>query len=749
MKQPTSDRIATLLPRSTPTASQIIEEVRDSLTAAQAIGVFEKLNAAHMTRRCLWANQHADGMKHGSDAFPWERAIDSRVPLAEEIVTAHVRVRMSAMRSGNVQIGPQNEIEDSAKAGTWNDVLKYYRNQVKRSLYNEMRLFFTCVEEIGYGVLRIDWRDVQKLIPQTVTVEQLMGLQNQLLTDEAALAYGLPPDQLPPELTATFAEDAALIVEAMLMDEDRLPLALLIQQSDPTAPLTEAKRAARELSKTGTATYYAPRSQGGLPKLTARIPWVNCGHALDLGPDGQASWWFDAEWLSEADLRIRATTDDWSDAWLEEALTKPNLGCLDLMAGWQEAGTDWLLNGVGFGMQFDRQNAQRTPMYQVLTVYRLAVNEAGIPACYETVVHPHVIDHVAKHQVCRVADLPWVAEAREAAGLMVQSRGIPEIILTDQLGLKKLKDGTVASAELAAFPPYERAHGDTAILSPGREMFAKRRSGTGGTDSRFMDVPGVDMGALKAMEMIRADVNALFARGPNVDPEERRLFLEELGACAVMTFEEVMRILWAHIQAYVDELHASRIAGRPVSVSATREDLEGTADVTVTFSALALNQKTAMELADYGAKIAGLDRNGRIDFGKFVELITRMFDPALSEQIILTGEEATDSIVKDEQAVLAAIASGQYITGRINSPQIRYQEVQKWLQNPEVSGMLQANPMKGAALMEHVKGLQQEQVQSSTNVFTGQTGQKPEAPWEEQEQPVEQTRAAIQPQQAA
>ena len=749
MKQPTADRIAMLLPRSTPTASQIIDEVRDSLTAAQAIGVFEKLNAAHMTRRCLWANQHADGMKHGTDAFPWERAIDSRVPLAEEIVTAHVRVRMSAMRSGNVQIGPQNEIEDSAKARTWNDVLKYYRNQVKRSLYNEMRLFWTCVEEIGYGILRVDWRDVQKLLPQTITVEQLMGLQNQMLVDQTALEAGVPAEELPPEMLSQVAESAALIVEAMLMDEDRLPLALLIQQADPTAPLTEAKRAARELRKTGTATYYAPRSQGGLPKLTARIPWVNCGHSLDLGPDGQASWWFDAEWLTEADLRIRATADGWNDAWLAEVLTKANLGCVDLMAGWIEGGADWLLNGVGFGMQFDRQNAQRTPMFQVLTVYRLAVNEAGIPACYETVVHPHVVDFVGKHEVCRVADLPWVAEAREAAGLMVQSRGIPEIILTDQLGLKKLKDGTTAAAELAAFPPYERAFGDTQQIAPGKELWAKRRTGNGGTESQFMQVPGVDSGALKAMEMIRADVNALFARGPNVDPDERRLFLEELGACAVMTFEEVMRLLWSHVQAYVDELHASRIAGRPVSVSATREDLEGTADVTVTFSALALNQKTAMELADYGAKIAGLDKNGRIDFGKFVELITRMFDPSLSEQIILTGEEATDSIVKDEQNVLAAIASGQYITGRVNSPQIRYQEVQRWLQNPEVSAMLQASPMKGAALMEHVKGLQQEQVQGSTNVFTGQTGQKPEAPWEEQEQPVAQVQQQIAPQQAA
>jgi hypothetical protein len=192
-------------------------------------------------------------------------------------------------------------------------------------------------------------------------------------------------------------------------------------------------------------------------------------------------------------------------------------------------------------------------------------------------------------------------------------------------------------------------------------------------------------------------------------------------------------------------LKASRIAGRPTNIAASTEDLQGTADINVEFSSLALNQEAALELADYGTKIAGLDKGNRIDWGRFIETITRVFDPTLADAIILSGEEATDAIVKDEQAVLAAIASGQYITGRTNAPQIRYQEVQRWLQNPEVAAMMQSSPNKAAALMEHVKGLQQEQVQTSTNVFTGQTGQKPQSPWEEQTQPVEQTRAMITP----
>jgi hypothetical protein len=271
----------------------------------------------------------------------------------------------------------------------------------------------------------------------------------------------------------------------------------------------------------------------------------------------------------------------------------------------------------------------------------------------------------------------------------------------------------------------------------------KRNTGTNGTQSRFLDVPGVDAGALKAMDEQRQQANRRFARGADVDPDMRRLFLEDLGGAAVLSWEETVRLIWLHVQAYVDGVKASRIAGQPVSIEATAEDLEGTADVRVEFSAMSLNQKTALELADYVTKLAGLDRTGRIDFGKVVELITRMFDPVLSENIIMPGDEAAAKIEKDEQDVISAITSNQYVTGRVNSPQLRWQVLQRWLANPATTAMLQANPMMYQSLMEHIKGLQQEMVQKTTNVFTGQTGQKPDAPWEEAAKPEQMVRGMV------
>jgi hypothetical protein len=725
------ERLAVLEPREKVDAARVLTEIEDAINGAASIGAFEKIEAAHLTRRCLWAGQSADGMRHGEDAFPYDKAIDCRVPLAEEIVTDHVRIRMAAMRSGTVQIGPMQGVADATKARLWDDVLKFYRHKMRRGLERQMRLFWTCVEEIGYGVARVDWCGMRRLLPLSVTVEELAGSVAAGLLEAARAQTGMAEgEEMPAEWQEEAAAEAMRVVEEALMDEDAGAFEGLMMSFDPTCPRDEARRVRSDLRRRGgAAVYYAPRDAGGEVRVTARIPWVDCGHSLDLGPDGRCSWWFEADWLTEVDLRAAAEAGGWDGRWLKAVLEQPNMGMADLMQGLDAPG--WLLNGVGVGLRFDTGVNQRARMFQVLRVFRLAVNKAGLPACYETVVHPHVPDLTGFHAVCKVPVLPWVAEAREPAGLMVQSRGVPELVLTDQLALKKLKDGATASAELAAFPPYERIPGDDQKMAPGAQLAAARRTGRSGTESRFVPVPGVDQGALEMMRMTRADVDRLFARGPNVSPDERRIFLEELGSSAVATVEEVMMLAWLHVQGYVDELRASRIAGRPVSVEATAEDLQGTADVMVEFSPLALNQKMALELADYGAKIAGLDRTGRIDFGKFVEVVTRVFDPMLSEQVIRPGDEAAAEIERDEQGVLSAIASGQWVTGHTDAPQVRWEVVQRWLANPEARGKLQASGGMQAALAEHVKGLQQEMVQRGANVFTGQTGQKPEAPWEE------------------
>lgn len=737
-------RIAKLEPRQQPQAADLIQELRDAVLAAQSLGVFDKIKTAHETRRCLWAGQSADGMLHGEKAFPWDGAIDTRVPLADEIVSEQVRIRMAALRAGNVQIGPQEAVNDTQKAQTWDGVLRYYRQQIKRNLKNQFKLFFTCVEEIGYGIMHVDWRDQKRLKPITLTREQIVQALANFLIEDQARELNMDPEQMHPDLQKQAADDAAIGVEMLLADETREADAMgLLQRIDPTMPESEARKTARALRKADEAVYYAPRSKGGLPCIKARIPWVHCLHNINVGPDGQASFYADVERMTEVDVRIRAEQEGWSEAALAEVLKHANQGLPELMG---QAGIDntWLLNGVGIGLSIEQEGQQRTPMYEIVTIYRLAVNSAGIPAVYESVINVNV-DMILSHECCEVTSMPTVFEQREPAALAVQSRGIPEIILTDQLGLKKLKDASTAAAELSAYPPSERTKDDDTKMQPGAVFVNARQSGNSGTQQRFAEVPGVDEGALKFMEATRADVDRLFCRGKWAaeSPDMRRIYVEDIGEAAVLTYEAVIDLLWQNVQAYVNTVTASRIAGRPVSIKASAEDLEGSADVNIEFSPLALNQEMALKLAEWATKLAPLDRSGRIDFGALVELLARVFDITFSESIIMPGEAASAQIEKDEQDVLSAIATDQYVTGHVNSPQARWKKVQEWLANPTTVAMLQQVPTRYAALQEHIKALNQEMQQTTTNVFWGQTGQSPIPPWQQQQQPEQALEMAV------
>jgi hypothetical protein len=103
------------------------------------------------------------------------------------------------------------------------------------------------------------------LTPIDITVEQLRGYQYQILLNETATAMGMAPEELDPQTADLISQDAATFIEALLMEEDKTPLIILLQSIDPTIPKDEATRAAKALARTGTATYRAPRSQGRTP----------------------------------------------------------------------------------------------------------------------------------------------------------------------------------------------------------------------------------------------------------------------------------------------------------------------------------------------------------------------------------------------------------------------------------------------------------------------------------------------------
>jgi len=743
-------RIARLEPREKPDPKHLLEEIRAAVIDAQSHLLQDKLEVSHKVMHCLWAGQNVDGTKDS----PWPNAIDSRVREASKVINDTVKLMMRAVRSGSVSIGPE-DIDDDEKAQLWDKVLRKYQHKSKRAISAAMKLFFQCVMSLGYGILHVDWRARRQLFPKTVTtdeVRQFLYSQNVtewLTMQEGGLGDGetggVGAGGVPPEIDAQITQGVAVLVDEMLAAADKTELSGVLMQMDADMPPSEAKITARELSKKNTAVYYAPRETGGMPVIKAKIPMVNCVHGMDLTGTDCETWVALPERLSEAGLRERAALNGWKVD-IDTLLKHPNNGMAELeslsggVSSW-----DWLLNGVGIGLVMNKN--EEIPWFEVVTLYRVACNEAGIPAVYETEIFPAVPELLLSHQVLPIvrdgeAAMPFVTMARNPALLAVQSPGMAQEMLTDQMGMKRIIDASVAAAELAAYPPTVRTTADNQVVMPGSTLDLPRNVGTSGAQSRFIEVPGVDMGALKFLEIMKSEVQERYHRGVNADPNLRTAYEEDLGQEAVMAYTEVIALIWAHIQAYVDEVTASRIAGKAVSLKATEADLMGTADINVDFSATSLNRERAKEFADVGKTLLQLGSKN-VDVDALAETMARTYDVPLAERIIIPGEQGAANAVNDERKAIIEMQGGFEVSGRQNMPEARLTAYDDWLRNPANVDRCVYDPGLFELVLLRMQGLEMQQQQFSENVVTGQTGQKPPE-WQHQQKRSERLMLMVQ-----
>jgi len=257
----------------------------------------------------------------------------------------------------------------------------------------------------------------------------------------------------------------------------------------------------------------------------------------------------------------------------------------------------------------------------------------------------------------------------------------------------------------------------------GRVIQAAKAGGAIGGISGFGNAN--DEGALKAVEMDKLEVDELFHRGVNADPDMKRMHFEDLGSSSVQTMEAVYLLIWEHIQAYVPNITASRIAGQNVDLKVTEEDLMGTADINIEFSPVSLNKQAASDMAEWFTKLLANDRTGRIDTGAGVEIIARTYDNALADRIILPADIAAQQIDDQEQGDLAKIVSGQLPPVRKGAEKRRMAKMDEWLQNPKSKQDMAQDPILAKRMQDRYKAYQFTGVIQPRNAAIGATGYDP------------------------
>lgn len=736
----TPDSTAVLDAREKPELDNILRELRDALNGASALGVFEKLESCHNTRRCWWQGQQEDGRMPkpaigNQNLYWWEGAPESRRHKADEIVTERAGVRELVLHRGQLLVSPglrersTETPEDDAEAEGWQLVLESYRAQTERDFDYEWSLHCACVEELGYSVQHVSWMPRRRNDKRQMTREQFNAAVVQRVHGAVVtemMATGQMPQmemeqalqqQLPDEVLQSIAAGADTQVALLLMDpQSQADAVALLLGIDPAMSPAEAKRVLRGLRDGPVADYYAPVDDGGLPEITTCIPWVNCIHPPSLTGKGRTDMFGVPEWVTEADLRARAAAEGWDKKFVESVLEHPNRVMPELPTE-----SSWALNGAGIGLTLDLLGTtDRSPVFQIIHVWRRSVNRAGLPMIFRTVVHPLVTDSYGIHECTRLRSLPFLVETAEPSGLAVLSRGVGQRVVAMQNQVMDLMNGEGSRAQLGSNPPLQRQGKEHVTVKPGMQLYGRFVGADKG--NQFLDTPQVDMGAIKLIEMHEVFTDQLFFRGSTVDPDIKQQQRELLAHRARKNLAALVSLMGEVIRANVSVEHLSILAGRPINPDALEN-----ANVQIGFNVTGLSGESNKEWLEFLMALAPLDRGGRVDWGEVVQDAIMSRNPAMARRLVIPGDVAAEKIVDDQENRIAKIMAGVPVRykERVVNPEARLEVQNAWKQVPGNIESANADPTKAEMMMKEDEQLQRQIQQYQENALTGKTQQTP------------------------
>lgn len=655
-----------------PDPKKLIDAMREQV--GEMGDYHDRLESAYNTRFCLWDGQSPDGRKRrkywGKEPFPWEGASDTRVRLAEEVIRENVARCKAAFYAGQIQAAAHNT-DNLQSSHLATELLKWVlKTQMMPDVRDAIDYAVNWRETFGLSIMHIGWERQTRMEPQTITLEQIA---------EIALAapMGTPEGQAAMEQgdTVTLGQLAMASVEET-MDQLRDPtneraIAEQIQEMAPHLTRAQARAVVADLREKGTAEYPFPREAAvNRPLWTPLRPMIDVFFPRSTRRLKDAPWIARVEWLTRDQLRSKVSEprEKWDKAFVDHVEEH----CRGKIIDEQIAATEGQLSD-----RFIRAGAETGALrsyvataedyrdfYQVLRVYYRATDAKGFAGIYEAVVHPDVPDMLgtARLLTCPHGQYPFVDFRRERFHpAMIESRGIPEIIETEQEAIKVQRDHRTDRTELSTLPPVKvRANrgGGSYPIHPGAQIPERANSST-----EFMQVPRFDGVTLEIENSVREDVARYFGRrSEKGDPAVAQLIQQDCVDDFLADLSECVRLTWADLQVYLEPVDISRVLGSaaaaaPLQVS--RDEIQGNYDFYLTYDVRDGDTDfLAKKIELLNTAVLPTDTQGVMDRARYTARLMAAVDPHAAADVLRPPEQAVQSEIEDEKAKLAQIAAG-------------------------------------------------------------------------------------------
>ena len=637
---------------------------------------FDRCQRSYDDRRNYWPGKTDDLRKSAPNAFPWQGASDMEVNVVGERTDAFVAILDQALMRSNIKAFPTS-VAAMPRAGVVSSFLKWMRSSYIPRFREEMELGANYLLEKGVMVSYVGWRQEKRTMLQSVTLEQI--------------------EELSPDLAADIAANPSATEEVIAAFKTAFP------------GITDArvKKAVKQLRKTGVAEIPHSRVTIDCPLVQSCAPDGEVLFPSYVSDPQRAPYVFWRTFMTPQELEERAAAEGWDAKWVEAALSRRGLD----------------------GNSYDAPRSSHSRMSTtddgelIMVVYafqRLIDKVDGSEGIYETIFHPEIGDSYAKKQLLNgYDDYPLVVtRLSNNQKRLYETQNFSDILRAAQIQIKTERDSRIDRASLATMPPLMHPAGRApAEWGPGRKV-PYRRLG----EIAFGPIPTFDPGSerIEQQMVLQADRSVgLDVESPISSVRQQFIinkYLEHVRDVLKMAFKLFQRI-------GPDEVFF-QVTGNPNPQYMTKGNADEDFSIMVSFDTQMNDPETAQKQVESMLNLVQMDRNGKVDVDKLIELVASSINPFLADYVLQAGEDAQQAVAKKVTDDLAKIYSGIEMAPPPNGAGIAMQLIQAYTQQPDVAQRAQQDEAFAARLQKYAEQIQF-QLQQQQNAVIGRIGTAP------------------------
>lgn len=663
-----------------------------------------RVDSNDAVRFCKWSGQTDDGKKwssmrpDGEQVFPFEGASDVRIRLIDSTINEIVANLTTAFVRGQLNISGV-DISDGGTAAAASELMTWIRqNKLKVELERESELLAQYTQQYGWSVAHVAWDQKTGTRMQKITMQQVMQISAQAAAQNPNSIIA----QLPSLIANPEAEQqAADIVTTFL----------------PDLTIRDAKKFVKELRETGTGEYEEEYIQKNLPSITALKPFDEVAFPPETIDLQRARVIFRREYFTEVELKAMEKNAGWDGEFCQKAAVtqgrqswynNPNL-------------VTTALNVTG--------TVRNDHLIEVVHAYTRQLSDNGSPAIYYTVFCPELgQDMYGKHELLDYAhgEYPFIEYRRERLRRAIcDSRGIPELSMTDQDEIKAQHDSMRDRTAFTTLPPIrvKKRIGMINKIGPGVQLPV-----TQSDDYQFMDPPRSPISEAMAVigQVESRHANYFGLLHPSVPPAKQQVIVQKEINNWFGVWSKIFSQTFQLCLQYMPAEEIQRVINMPLPQNIS--EIAGQFDFILKYDVRDMDNEYVMKkLQSISQFVVPLDAGGVIDRNQLIQEIMMAISPDAARTMIVDQKGASQKMFKDVQNDIGMMMLGNEALYVENDPAAasKLQYTQQVLQsNPKAQQAAKTDQQFQQLLQKYMKNLQFS-MQQQQNKQVGKIGVTP------------------------